>query len=72
MQVSKLKYRAGSAIATALPKTNKVLSKSERTITLPTCGVLYGGSSKVNDDGSPFNKVFDKILDTTNVKKIPK
>lgn len=63
---------AGNATITALPSTNNVLSNIERTITLPTFGALYGGSSSVNDDGSPFNNVFDNIFETRNVINIPK
>ena len=66
-----IKIPAGSATETALPKTNKVLSNKERIITFPTCGVLYGGSSKVNEEGSPLSNVFDNILETIKVKNIP-
>lgn len=36
-----------------------------------TCGVLYGGSSNVKDDGSPLSNVLDNIFDTINVKNMP-
>lgn len=62
---------AGAAIEIALPNTNRVLSNKERINILPICGVLYGGSSKVKDDGSPFNIVFESIFETNNVNKIP-
>lgn len=51
---------AGAATTIALPNTKRVLSQIERTMTFPICGFLYGGSSKVNEDGTPFNTVFDK------------
>ena len=38
---------------------------------MPICGVLYGGSSNVKDEGSPFNIVLDSIFETNNVNKIP-
>ena len=38
---------AGMATLMALPNTNNVRSKIERTITLPNCGLRYGGSSNV-------------------------
>ena len=62
---------AGAAIEIALPNTNRVLSNKERINIFPICGVLYGGSSKVKDDGSPFNIVLDSIFETNNVNKIP-
>lgn len=63
---------AGAATTAALPSTKSVRSNIERTITLPICGRRYGGSSSVNDDGTPFNIVFDSIHDTKNVISIPK
>ena len=62
---------AGATTDTALPSTNKVLSNMERTMILPILGFLYGGSSKVKDDGIPLRKVADKNLDTTRVIPIP-
>ena len=62
---------AGAAIEIAFAKTNKVLLNKERIKILPIWGVRYGGSSKVNDDGSPFNMVLDNIFDINNVSKIP-
>ena len=62
---------AGAATTIALPKTNNVLSKIERTNIFANCGFLYGGNSNTIDDGIPFNIVFDKILDIINVKHIP-
>jgi len=38
---------AGAATTTALPKTNKVRSRTDLTITFPICGFLYGGNSNV-------------------------
>lgn len=61
----------GAATLTALPNTNKVLSKSDLTITFPIWGFLYGGSSNIKEEGTPFNTVFDNIFDIINVKNIP-
>lgn len=72
LEKSQITIPAGAAIATALPRTNKVLSKIERTITLPICGFLYGGSSNIYEEGIPLRIVFDNILDISNVIKIPK
>lgn len=63
---------AGMADATALPKTKAVLSNKERTITLPTCGGRYGGSSRVNADGMPRKSVADRSLETAKVANILK
>ena len=63
---------AGAATAIARLNTNSVRSNMERTITCPIWGLLYGGSSSVNDDGCPFKIVADSSLDTTNVIAIPK
>lgn len=63
---------AGAATAAARPSTNNVLSNIERTITLPTWGFLYGGSSSANDDGRPLRMVFDNIFDTNKVMNTPK
>ena len=57
----------GSATTTALPSTNSVLSNIDLIIVLPIFGTLYGGNSSVNDELSPFNSVFDKNFDETNV-----
>lgn len=62
---------AGAATAAARPRTKSVLSNTDRTITLPICGFRYGGSSSVNDDGTPFKTVFDNINVDKNVKPIP-
>ena len=61
---------AGRATSTALPRINKVLSNMDLIITFIICGFLYGGSSKVNDDGTPFNIVFDNILEIKKVINI--
>lgn len=37
----------------------------------PIWGFLYGGSSKIKDEGIPFKIVLDNILETTKVRKIP-
>ena len=69
--ISHITNPAGAATLIALANTYSVLSKMERTSIFPTCGFLYGGSSKTNDDGIPFNIVFDNIFDINNVKIIP-
>lgn len=61
----------GNATKAARPKTNNVLSKTERTIVLPILGTLYGGNSNVKEDASPFNNVLDNNLDERNVIIIP-
>lgn len=53
-------------------RTNKVLSKIDLTSIFPICGFLYGGSSKINDDGIPFKIVLDNILEISSVSTIPK
>ena len=63
---------AGAATAIALPNIKMVLSKIDLTNTFKNCGFLYGGNSKTKEDGIPFNIVFDKILDITNVMTIPR
>ena len=62
---------AGAATTAALPKTNKVRSKIERTITFPVCGRRYGGSSNVNEEGMPFRIVADSKRETKKVIPIP-
>ena len=52
--------------------TNKVLSNIDLIKIFPNCGFLYGGSSSTNDDGIPFNTVFERIFDIINVSTIPK
>lgn len=42
---------AGAATAAALPSTKSVLSKTELTIIRPIAGRLYGGSSRVKEEG---------------------
>ena len=61
----------GAATTIALPRTYKVLSNIDLTITFPICGFLYGGSSNIKDDGIPFNIVFDNNLDTNKVAIMP-
>ena len=68
---SHIRSPAGAAAAQALPKTKIVLSKMERTMTFPICGLLYGGSSKVNEDGTPFKSVWESIHETAKVINIP-
>ncbi len=62
---------AGAATLIALASTNSVLSNIERTNILPICGFLYGGSSSTNEDGIPFNIVFDNIFDIIKANIIP-
>ena len=68
---SHIRIPAGAAIATALPRTNKVLSKIERTKTFTNCGLLYGGSSNTKDEGIPLRSVLESILDIISVIIIP-
>lgn len=51
--------------------TNKVLSNIDLIKIFPNCGFLYGGNSSTNDDGIPFNIVFDRIFDIISVSSIP-
>lgn len=62
---------AGAATMTALPNTNRVRSKIERTMTLPICGRLYGGSSSVKDEGIPLSTVFERIYELRKVIATP-
>lgn len=61
---------AGIVIYMALPKTNIVLSKIDLIIVFSIFGFLYGGSSRVNEDCSPFKMVFDRIFDMISVISI--
>ena len=70
--ISQMIRPAGIAATTALPSTNIVLSKTERISTLPICGILYGGSSRVKADGIPRRSVADSSLDTARVTAIAK
>ena len=58
---------AGMATTIALPNTYKVLSNILLIITFKYCGLRYGGSSNINDDGIPFKIVLDNILDINKV-----
>lgn len=60
---------AGAATETARPRTNIVRSRRERTITRPTCGIRYGGSSSVNEDGVPRSTVEESRRETRNVMR---
>ena len=51
--------------------TNSVLSNIDLTKTFPICGFLYGGSSSINDDGTPFSIVFDNTFDIISVITTP-
>lgn len=63
---------AGAATIAALPRTKRVLSNTERTITCEICGFLYGGISSVKDEGTPFKTVSDKSLVATKVIMTPR
>lgn len=63
---------AGAATAAARPRTKSVRSKTERMIILPICGGLYGGSSRVNEEGTPFKIVAESNRVTMRVVIIPK
>ena len=62
---------AGIAITADLLNTYNVLSNTDLTITFPICGFLYGGNSNIKFEGTPFNIVFDKILEIISVTKTP-
>ena len=62
---------AGSATTTARVNTCNVLSKIDLTITSPIFGFLYGGSSKIKADCSPFKIVFERIFEINIVTIIP-
>ena len=62
----------GADMITARANIWSVLSNMERIITLPILGFLKGGISSMNDDGNPFNIVFDSIFDTIKVMIIDK
>lgn len=62
---------AGAATIQALPRTKIVLSSSERSKTFKICGRLYGGSSSVNADGTPFKIVTDKSFEIKRVSATP-
>ena len=70
--ISQITAPAGAATTTARAKTNKVLSKTERTITDPIFGLLYDGISKVYEDGIPLSNVTDKNLVIRKVIPTPK
>lgn len=58
---------AGAATVIARPSTNTVLSITDLTSIFPICGLRYGGSSRINDDGMPFIIVEDNIFDTMSI-----
>ena len=60
---------AGAATITALPKTFKVRSNTERTSTFINCGFLKGGSSSVKEEASPFKSVRDNSFVNKKVKR---
>ena len=62
---------AGAATAAARPSTNSVRSNTDLIITLPICGRRYGGSSSVNDDGTPRSTVFERNHVIIKVAAIP-
>ena len=63
---------AGAATQIALKSTKTVLSQSERTMVLQICGLRYGGSSSVNDDGKPLRSVAERNFETKSVTITPK
>ena len=67
LDINHINKPAGAATTIALPKTNKVLSKIDLIIVFPICGVRYGGSSRVKDDGFPFSNVLESKFDIINV-----
>ena len=64
---SQISAPAGAAAETARPRTKIVRSNTERTMTRPTCGIRYGGSSSVNDDGVPRRRVTERNFDISRV-----
>lgn len=60
---------AGADIITARSNSFKVLSKTERTNTSFSFGILYGGISKTKVEGVPFNNVVESIFETASVSK---
>lgn len=56
----------------ALKSTKTVLSSRERTIVLQICGLRYGGSSSVKEDGKPLKIVAESNLETKRVTTTPK
>lgn len=67
--VSQINIPAGIDMYIALPRTNIVLSSIDLMIVSSIFGFLYGGSSKVNDEGSPFKMVFERIFEINRVTK---
>ena len=63
---------AGIVIIIALSRTKIVLSRIDLIMVSIIFGFLYGGNSKVNDDGFPFRIVFDSILDINSVIRTEK
>ena len=57
--VKKIIIEAGIEDVIALPKTKIVRSKTLLTITLPICGFLNGGNSRIKGFGFPFKNVLD-------------
>ena len=58
---------AGMATVTALASTKIVLSSILRTITSPSFGRRYGGSSRTKADGTPRNSVLLSKKETASV-----
>lgn len=71
LAINQITKPAGVATFIALARTNSVLSNIDLTITLPICGRLNGGNSKVKDDGNPFRIVIDNIFDMSKVITTP-
>ena len=70
--VSQISIPAGIEMYIALPRTNIVRSSIDLMIVSSIFGFLYDGSSKVNDEGSPFKIVFERIFEISNVIRTEK
>ncbi len=70
--INHIRNPAGAATVIALPNTKIVLSITDLMSIFPNCGFLYGGNSRMNDDGIPLRMVTDKIFETKNVANNPK
>ena len=71
LDINQINNPAGAATSTARPKTKRVLSNTERTITFPIWGRLYGGNSKRKEDENPFKMVLESNFDVKKVTITP-
>lgn len=69
--ISHIRRPAGAATITARLRTNSVRSNTDLTRTRHSCGLRYGGSSSVNEDGIPFKIVIDNSFDMIRVVTMP-